>query len=164
MLGLATQMDQVVSDGRAVRVEALPIGIAPDEFARALGTKAAGAALERLRHRFAGRRLLLAVDRLDYTKGIPERLRTFRRCSSSRPSCASRWRSCRSRCPSREKIARYRELRQEVNELVGEINGAFSTADVDAGRLHPPFRSRAASWSRCTRRPTSPGSPRCATG
>ena len=79
VLGLATQMDQVVSDGRAVRVEAQPIGIAPDEFARALGKKAAGAALERLRHRFAGRRMLLAVDRLDYTKGIPERLRTFRR-------------------------------------------------------------------------------------
>ena len=73
-------MDRIQAGGRFVRIEALPIGIAPEEFTGPLERNAAvHKSLGDLRDRFKGRRILLAVDRLDYTKGIPERLRAFRR-------------------------------------------------------------------------------------
>jgi len=128
--GLESQMDHVEVGGRAVRMEALPIGIAPKEF-RSLLTenKAAADYLEQYRKRFEGRRLLLSVDRLDYTKGIPERLRTFRQLLNSSPKLRGKVVLLQVAVPSRGRVASYARLRREVNEMVGEINGQFATPD-----------------------------------
>jgi trehalose 6-phosphate synthase/phosphatase len=84
---------------------------------------------EELDRRFHGRRLLLAVDRLDYTKGIPERLRTFRRLLQSARELRGQIVLIQVAVPSREDVAAYAGLKSEVNELVGEINGEFGTPD-----------------------------------
>jgi len=128
VLGLDSRMDRVHADGRFARIEALPVGIVPREFTDLVDRSAeVRGALQELRGRFEGRRILLAVDRLDYTKGIPERLRAFRRLLEGAPALREQIVLIQVAPPSREKIEGYRELRREVNELVGEINGEFGT-------------------------------------
>ena len=130
VLGHDSRMDRVVSAGRVARLEALPIGIAPEEFAGLLRDDPATIeALARYRERFQGRRLLLAVDRLDYTKGLPERLRAYRRLLQRAPHLREQVVLVQVAVPSRENIPEYHRLRRTVNGLVGELNGDFGTPD-----------------------------------
>jgi trehalose 6-phosphate synthase/phosphatase len=128
VLGIDSEMDQVDVEGRLVRLDALPIGIAPEEFAGvAERSHRVAGRLADLRRRFEGRRVLLAVDRLDYTKGIPERLRAYRRLLENAPDLREKTVLIQVAVPSRERIPEYEGLRREVNELVGAINGDFAT-------------------------------------
>jgi trehalose 6-phosphate synthase/phosphatase len=130
VLGQDSRMDRVAAHGRVTRLEALPIGIAPEEFTRVLREDPeAAAALERYRERFRGRQVLLAVDRLDYTKGLPHRLRAFRRLLERAPHLRGNVVLLQVAVPSRENIEDYDRLRRMVNGLVGEINGDFGTPD-----------------------------------
>lgn len=130
ILGLDSRMDALEVGGRSVRLDALPIGIAPGEFTGLLERdEETIKRREELRGRFKGRRVLLGVDRLDYTKGIPERLRTFRRLLKHAPELRGKVILIQVAVPSREVISMYKELRQEVDELVGKINGEYSTPD-----------------------------------
>jgi trehalose 6-phosphate synthase/phosphatase len=130
ILGVSSRMDRVEADGRFARIEALPIGISPEDFTGPLDSDPeVRKSLEDLRSRFAGLRILLAVDRLDYTKGIPERLRALRRLLERVPELRGRVVLVQIAVPSRERIPLYSELRREVNELVGEINGSFGTPE-----------------------------------
>src|SRR5262245_11176648 len=130
ILGVPSQMDRVRADDRFVRLEAQPIGIVPHDFTGPLERDpAVRRSLLELRRRFAGRQILLAVDRLDYTKGIPERLRTYRRLLERSPYWRGRVVLVQIAVPSRERIPLYAQLRRQVNELVGEINGALGTPD-----------------------------------
>ncbi len=128
--GLECHIEQVEIGGRSIRLEALPIGIAPEEFRSLLNTsKESAEFLGQYERRFQGRRILLSVDRLDYTKGIPERLRTYRRLLNMAPEWRGEVVLIQVAVPSRERVSSYARLRREVNELVGEINGQFGTPD-----------------------------------
>jgi trehalose 6-phosphate synthase/phosphatase len=130
VLGLESQMDSVQVDGRTVRLSALPIGIQSQEWEDLLSTdrKVARRKAE-LNDRHHGRKLIISVDRLDYTKGIPERLRTFRRLLRSSPSLRGKVTLVQIAVPSRERVPAYADLRSEVSELVGEVNGDFGTPE-----------------------------------
>jgi len=128
ILGLESRMDQLELEGRPVRLEALPIGVAANVFTRDLLNHATiRRHLEHLRERFRNQRVLLAVDRLDYTKGIPERLRSFRCLLAANPGFRGRIVLVQIAVPSRERVPSYQQLRREVNELVGSINGEYGT-------------------------------------
>ncbi len=128
LLGTGSRMDRVEAGGRTVRLEALPIGIAPEEFAGLVeADEKTGRLLSEMRERFRCCKVLLAVDRLDYTKGIPERLRAYRQLLSDSPELRGKVALLQVAVPSREGVPMYRELRREVDELVGKINGEFST-------------------------------------
>jgi len=130
LLGIDSHMDRVETVGRTVRLEALPIGIAPEQFTKLLDEdETTRKRLAEMRERFRCCRVLLAVDRLDYTKGIPERLRAFRRLLSDAPHLRGQVVLVQVAVPSRERIPMYKELRQEVDELIGQINGEWSTPD-----------------------------------
>jgi trehalose 6-phosphate synthase/phosphatase len=73
--------------------------------------------------------VLLAVDRLDYTKGVPERLRAYDRLLRSQTELKEKIALIQIAVPTREGIDTYQDLRTEVNQLVGEINGKFGTPD-----------------------------------
>ena len=130
LLGLESRMDRVFADDRSVHLEALPIGIATEEWV-ALSTKDAGVLkrTDELRSRHAGRKLIVSVDRLDYTKGIPERMRTFRRLLRENPSWRGKVTLIQVAVPSRERVPAYADLRREVAELVGDVNGDFGTPE-----------------------------------
>ena len=129
LLGVESGLDRLDLSGRAVRLQALPIGIAPAEF---LGIKDQPETLEqlaKLRERYQDRQLIVAVDRLDYTKGIPDRLRTFRRLLANSPELIERVVLLQVAVPSRENIGAYQNLRSEVHEVISDINGEFGTSD-----------------------------------
>jgi len=130
VLGLPSEMDRVRVEGRVAHVGALPIGIVPEEFTQLIDSDSGvQSAMSELRRRYEGRRVLLSVDRLDYTKGIPERLRTYRRLLNHAPELRGQVVLIQIAVPSRERIGRYKELKREVNELVGEINGQYATPE-----------------------------------
>lgn len=127
-LGLPSEMDQVAVGGRNVKLDALPIGIAPDELTDLLvSNENTRKELADLKERFHYRKIILGVDRLDYTKGIPERLRAFRKFLIDYPEWHQRVAMIQVAVPSRERVPRYSRLRKEVDELIGQINGDFST-------------------------------------
>jgi trehalose 6-phosphate synthase/phosphatase len=111
-----------------VRLEALPIGIAPREYTGLLnGDVTTARQYADWAQRYGGRKVLLAVDRLDYTKGVPERLRAYAHLLRSSPELRERVVLIQVAVPTREGIDTYQELRTEVNRLVGEINGQLGT-------------------------------------
>jgi trehalose 6-phosphate synthase/phosphatase len=124
-------MDAIDVGARTVRLEALPISIDPREFERLIGG-ADGDARERLdslRRRYAERKLIVAVDRLDYTKGIPNRFRTFDRLFHDFPEFRGRVVMIQVAVPSRENVETYAALGHETDELVGQINGRWGTPE-----------------------------------
>ena len=127
--GRESRIDEVDLSGRTVRIAALPIGIAPEEFTSLLLKRDTLDQIANLKQRHSGRRVLLAVDRLDYSKGIPDRLRAYRRLLEIAPDLREKVVLIQVAVPSREKVFTYEALRRQVNELVGEINGQFGTAD-----------------------------------
>ncbi len=129
VIGRESRLDEAEAGGRSVRLDALPIGIAPDDFTSVLEKAESRRRVEELRRRHQGRRILLAVDRMDYTKGIPERLRTYRRLLERRPDLRGKVVLLQVAVPSREHIFSYEALRRQVNELVGEINGQYATPE-----------------------------------
>lgn len=130
VLGIESEIDAVEIGGRAVGLGALPIGIAPDDFHRLIRDDEDTARYHSdLKARYAGQQILLAVDRLDYTKGLPQRLRTFRNLLSGAPELAGKVTLIQVAVPSREGIESYQDLRGEVNQLVGEINGKLGTTE-----------------------------------
>jgi trehalose 6-phosphate synthase/phosphatase len=130
LLGLPSSVDRVTAQGSSTRLEALPIGIAPEEFAGLIENDAATQrAFEQLRRRYRGRRILLGVDRLDYTKGIPQRLRAYRMLLQRAPHLRGQIVLVQVAVPSRERIPEYDRLRNTVNSLVGELNGEFGSPE-----------------------------------
>jgi trehalose 6-phosphate synthase len=120
-----------LGDGRSVVTATHPISI----DARGLHEQAQAddveRALERLRAQFAGRRVLVGVDRLDYTKGIVERLRAIELLLERRRDLRGKIAFVQIAVPSRGDIREYRDLRSHVEELVGRINGRFTTPGQD---------------------------------
>ncbi len=130
VLGIESRINEVAIGGRVIRVEAVPIGIAPEEFTGLLEQdEAARGYYSDWKSRYEGRKVLLAVDRLDYTKGVPERLRAYARLLQSSPELREKVSMIQIAVPTREGIGSYQDLRTEVNQLVGAINGRFAKPD-----------------------------------
>jgi trehalose 6-phosphate synthase len=113
----------------AVQLGAYAIGTDPDVFAHWASQPQAVQRGERLRRSVGGRRIILGVDRLDYTKGIPERLCAFARLLERYPSWRKRVVLIQISAPSRTTIPEYTARKKAVEELVGNINGRFSDDD-----------------------------------
>jgi trehalose 6-phosphate synthase len=105
---------------------AVPIGIDFDEFDAAARTPAVGDRVDELKREFGGRQVVLSVDRLDYTKGIPYRLRAFRRALELYPELHRRVTLLQVVVPSRESVPEYQRLKGEIEQLVAQINGQFT--------------------------------------
>ena len=129
-LGLDSGMDSVQVGDRVVRLQALPIGVVREEWTRLIADDpAVRRRIAELGRRHRSRRIILSVDRLDYTKGIPERLRAYRRLLRAEPERRGKVTLIQVAVPTREHVPAYQELRREVSELVGEIVGEFATPE-----------------------------------
>lgn len=129
VLGIESRIAEVAMGGRLVRLEALPIGIAPEEFSGLLAREQTTAYYEEWVARYAGQKVVLAVDLLDYTKGVPERLRAYARLLRSATEFKEKVVLIQIAMPPSEGVETYQDLRTEVNQLVGGINGEFGTPD-----------------------------------
>ncbi len=127
LLGLVVQGDRALYQGRAVRLGAYPMGIDAEGFAREAQRPEVVARAEEIRREAGGARLLLGIDRLDYTKGIRRRLLALDRLLERTPELRGRVTLVQIAVPSRTAIAEYEEFRQDVDEVVGRVNGAHGT-------------------------------------
>jgi trehalose 6-phosphate synthase len=125
-------------DRRVVRTTSAPISIDAAEFSRLATDPATDSGIEALREQFAGRTLLLGVDRLDYTKGITERLLAVEMLLERRADLCSSLAFLQIAVPSRDDVPEYRNLRAAVERHIGRINGRFTEpgSDVPVHYLH----------------------------
>ncbi|MFQ5668897.1 MAG: bifunctional alpha,alpha-trehalose-phosphate synthase (UDP-forming)/trehalose-phosphatase [Acidobacteriota bacterium] len=141
LLAVEFNHDWVAEGNDNCRIGVFPMGIDVVGFRQRIASPRIPAYIERFRRRLQGRQVVLGVDRLDYTKGLPLRLEAYRRLLELEP----RWRTeavlVQVANPTRAEMASYRRLKQEVEQRVGEINGLFETE----GRvpIHYLYRSLA---------------------
>lgn len=129
LLGAAVDGETVRLNGRRLRAFADPIGIDAQAFAE----EAVRSANDKLVHRVAGslsgRALAVGVDRMDYSKGLPQRFEAYGRLLERHPDHRRHIHFLQI-CPrSREEVDEYRKLRSELDRLTGRINGRFSEFD-----------------------------------
>jgi trehalose 6-phosphate synthase len=118
---------QTYSSGTSsVRVGVYPIGTDPDHFQRWAGSPEAVRYGNQIRRSVGTKRIVLGVDRLDYTKGIPERLLAFEQLLERYPSWRRNVSMIQISAPSRTNIAEYKTKKCEVDRLVRKINARFS--------------------------------------
>src|SRR5436305_11488609 len=113
---------------REIRVGHFPIGIDFDSFENGARSDTVAKNFQQLRDTFPGCQLILGSDRLDYSKGIPERLRAFRTALERHPELRGRVVLIQIVLPSRVEIPSDHEFKQRIDRLVGDINGRFSTS------------------------------------
>jgi len=113
-------------EDREMRVGNFPIGIDAGGFAARAARPEVEERVRSIKERFAGRQIVLGIDRLDYTKGIPERLRAFSNLLDRFPEVREKIHLFQVVIPSRMGIPEYDELKMKIERLVAEINGRFS--------------------------------------
>jgi trehalose 6-phosphate synthase len=128
--------------GRRVVARSFPIGIDVDEFQRLASSAESRETAAMLRDQYSKRRLLVGVDRLDYSKGLPRRFRAFRELLESYPENRNSATLIQIASPTRENVDAYDELRHELEGLAGEINGHFGELDW------MPIRYMHRTWAR----------------
>ena len=111
--------------GREVRIGAFPISIDYNAFVRHASQPEVERLAAQLHQKLPNRKLVLGVDRLDYTKGIPHRLKAFSSALQRYPELRERMSLIQVVVPSRVDIADYHDLKLEIEQLVGQINGEF---------------------------------------
>ena len=109
--------------GRKVIVHGFPIGIEPEDFKQRLASKEVQCELSKLEHAFKDQKVIVGVDRLDYIKGIPQKLRAFDRFLTSHPEWVGKVTMIQLAIPTREEVVTYQKAREEVEQIVGHING-----------------------------------------
>ena len=116
-------------DNKAVRVGALPIGIGYHDFAFSAANKEVEKRAWYIHEKQAECQIVLGIDRLDYTKGIPERLKAYRYALKAYPELCGKIVLVQVVVPSRHDIPKYEDLKEEIDRLVGNINGEFGRYD-----------------------------------
>ncbi len=152
ILGLVIDIDRVQLPTREVRLGVFPMGIDAASFAALAADPAVEAEAQAIRGD-GSVRVLVGVDRLDYTKGIPRRLLSYERMLHVHPELRERVRLLQVAVPSRTNVDAYQDSRTLVDQLVGRINGALGTPRWVP--VHYIFRSLAEpTWSPSIVRPT----------
>jgi trehalose 6-phosphate synthase/phosphatase len=126
LLGLTVDIDRVQLSDREVRLCVFPMGIDAESFSGLAEDPEVVGEAEQL-HGQDGLKLLVGVDRLDYTKGIPRRLLAYESMLQKYPELQEKVRLVQVAVPSRTGVEAYQEFRALVEGLVGRINGSFGT-------------------------------------
>jgi trehalose 6-phosphate synthase/phosphatase len=126
LLGIESDGTRIAREGHATHLGAYPIGINAEKFDRTLDSPEFKKEVDELSESHAGKRIVFSVERMDYTKGILERLDAidlFLEPCEDRESIRFIFVSV----PSREDVEEYKDLREEVEFRVGRLNGKYST-------------------------------------
>ncbi len=127
LLGYEYTLNLVTTANRRVQVDAFPMGIDYERFANAIYNAPVKKEINRIRKKLGNRKLILSVDRLDYTKGIPQRIEAFDLFLEENPEYKEKVTLVMVAVPSRTGVEAYMLLKKEVDELVGRINGKHGT-------------------------------------
>jgi trehalose 6-phosphate synthase len=127
--GMALSDGRVRAFGRTVRPQAFPIGIDAEGFAALRSSAVAQESFTRMQESKDGRRMLLGVDRLDYSKGIDERMLAFERLLNESPELKGEIFLLQISTRTRSQVEAYQDMVSRLDSLSGRINGAFAEMD-----------------------------------
>jgi len=139
VLDLEADVDRIWYGGREVRLGAFPMGVDAATFSSLADAPDVIQDVVRMRAASKEEHILLGIDRLDYTKGIPRRLLAVERLLERDPSLRGKVKLLQVAVPSRDKVTAYQDFRRDVEHLAGRINGAHAT--VDSAPIHYIYRS-----------------------
>jgi len=125
-----------------VAVGAYPIGIDPEKFEEAMKKPKVQERIAALQRKFEGVKLMVGVDRLDYIKGVPQKLHALEVFLTEHPEWIGKVVLVQVAVPSRQDVEEYQNLRAVVNELVGRINGKFGKSSYKIMRLNTDITAR----------------------
>ncbi|MEZ5710732.1 MAG: trehalose-6-phosphate synthase [Blastomonas sp.] len=128
-MGGTIKGDSITVGNRTIKAIACPIGIDFTEFTAMAGSKTAADIKERMRASLQDRKLIVGVDRLDYSKGLEERFQGLERFLKDNPDYRRKSVLVQIAPPSRAEVESYREIRATLDSMTGRINGAY--ADID---------------------------------
>lgn len=151
LLGLEVNLDTIAHGDRLVRVGAFPISIDTEHFITTSSKPEIQAAAADVRAHHDDCKIILGVDRLDYTKGLRRRVLAVERLLERAPELVGKFKLIQIAAPSRVKVDAYALLRRQVDEIVGRVNGRFSTVNwspvqylfqsMDEAALIPLYRA-----------------------
>lgn len=139
VLGHESRLGAIQVDGRSASVDTFPMSINFDKFHDASDSREVTDQVREYKKKFGNVRLVLSVDRLDYTKGIINRLEAFDHLLTAHPELREKVSLIMLTVPSRDDVREYKHLKEEVDEMVGRINGRHATLTWTA--VHYFYRS-----------------------
>jgi trehalose 6-phosphate synthase/phosphatase len=129
----------ILHNERQIVVEAFPMGIDDEKYASLITTPEVQENIRSLKETFNGQKVILSIDRLDYSKGILQRLQAFELLLQTYPEYIEVLDLYMIVVPSRDTVPQYKELRDQIDQLVGNINGKFRT--LNWAPIHYFYRS-----------------------
>ena len=129
LLGFEIILGGIQSETRYVKADVFPMGIDYKKYAQAYMQPKVKKEIIRIRNRIGDRKLILSVDRLDYSKGILERLDAFDQFLKYHPQYQNRVTLVLVAVPSRTSVEAYMQLKRELDEKVGRLNGQYGSID-----------------------------------
>lgn len=128
-LGIESRHGTILLNDRKVTVDAFPIGIDYRKFVTTLASAEVQTELQHLDEHYSSQRVILSVDRLDYSKGISNRLEAFEQFLRQYPEYHKQVALVMVAVPSRTEVETYKDLRDEIEQTVSRINGMYATVD-----------------------------------
>ncbi len=129
LLGFDHDMENILMKERKVRVDTFPMGIDFKKFNEAFKNKKVIKEKQVLHKTFGKQKVILSIDRLDYTKGIGKRLQGYEKFLEDNQQWHKKIVLALIVVPSRTEVDKYQEMKKQIDELVGKINGKFGTVD-----------------------------------
>ncbi len=127
ILGTSAEQGVIEYQGRRVKADVFPIGIDYKLYRSALSSPAVKQEIDILNERYASQRIILSVDRLDYSKGIMKRLEAYELLLRQHPELIGTVTLMMVAVPSRTEVEAYKQLRDDIEIAVSRINGLYGT-------------------------------------
>ena len=127
ILNYENSLNYIFTQDRLVRVDVFPMGIDYEKFANAALDPRIQREVRRLKNKLKTEKVILSVDRLDYSKGIIQKLEAYEKFLDKRSDFRERVTLVLVVVPSRTRVEHYINLKKKIDELVGRINGKFGT-------------------------------------
>lgn len=127
--GTSNNSNKLEEDGRTILVEPFPMGIDSNRFSALSSDDNVLKRVAELKSNFKNRKIILSIDRLDYSKGILQRLEAFELFLSENPAFHKQVTLYMVVVPSRDTVPQYRELKDQIDRLVGHINAEYGEFD-----------------------------------
>jgi len=127
ILGYEHNIGQITTENRVVKVDSFPMGIDYKRYANSINIPEVKRKANRIRKKIGNRKIIISIDRLDYTKGVLKRLEAFNSFLEKNPDYKEKVTFIHAAAPSRTKVEHYHLLKKQVDELVGRINGKHGT-------------------------------------
>jgi len=129
LTGTNSNSNKLEVDGRTIVVEPFPMGIDSNRFSVLSSNEKVVARVTELKSNFKDQKIILSIDRLDYSKGILQRLEAFELFLAKNPAFHKRVTLYMVVVPSRDTVPQYRELKDQIDRLVGHINAEYGFYD-----------------------------------